>query len=243
MAIEPRLATRPGAGFLPSARPIATVPVLGILTVALQGGNAGWLWTRDLVAEAIAEFVPGSVPLIDGHNATGRAAPIVGSIDSLAPSVEGLRFAGAVTAATAERIRHVGADVSPELRSLSSLPTRRAFEIEFPSTPPPGLLVAVAILSRPARAARLGSCLWLTKETTPMDDDPQHSTQIASDPSLATADRAELVELIVTLRQRVDALSEELELYRGEYQVQRAAEADELSRTGAPALLSRPATE
>lgn len=162
MAIEPRLVTVPGAGYLPSARPIATVPVLGILAVVVHGGNAGWYWPRWLVDEAIADFVPGSVPIIDGHNATGRAAPIVGLIDKLEPAAEGLRFAGLVTAAIAERIRYSGAAASPELRAPSPRSSRRAIEIEYPGDEPAsGLLVAVAILSRRARAARVGSCVWL----------------------------------------------------------------------------------
>jgi hypothetical protein len=143
--------------------PIATTQarVVGLLTVALSGGNAGWRWPAWQIAEAMDAFAPGTVPLIDGHNDTDRPAPIVGYLDRLDQCIEGLRFGGAISdAAMVEWLRQRGAAVSPELRSPGG--RGRPDSIVYPrDDPATGPLVAVAILPPDQRPARHGSCVWL----------------------------------------------------------------------------------
>jgi hypothetical protein len=146
--------------------PIATLAarVAGVITVTLTGGNGGWWWPSWLIDEALDQFEPGTVPILDGHNDTNRPAPIVGQVRALARCVEGLRFAGEVTdLRMIDRLRYRGAAVSPEEREpFPSAHNPRSIIVYPRDDAAPGPLLAVAVLTPWQRPARPGSCLWLT---------------------------------------------------------------------------------
>ena len=170
MAIAARLVTRPDADLLPASGAIATalVDVTGILSLAVSGGNRGWFWPRALLDDELATFVPGTIPIFDGHNATDHPAPIVGAIDSLTSCLEGFRFGGGITLAMARRLRCGGAAVSAELRAPTSRPgaarMRGTIELADDVGLAPGRLIGVAILGANERPARHGSCLWIATD-------------------------------------------------------------------------------